>query len=100
MRWSDWSDRMVGLKFACTGNVMFFDTVSGSLSVIRFWVGDSSLAAFGTLYLKTGVTSPLPVAVHATCCAEFVVVPPIVFVPVWSNTAGPFRVAVYWTPAM
>ena len=41
---------------------------------------------------------PLPVAVHATCCAEFVVVPLIVFLPVWSNTAGPFRVAVYVIP--
>ena len=32
--------------------------------------------------------------------ASFVVVPLIVFVPVWSNTAGPSRVTVYWMPAI
>ena len=45
MRWSDWSDRMVGLKFACTWNVMFFDTVWGSVGLIRSWFGEFSLMA-------------------------------------------------------
>ena len=40
---------MVGLKLFSTSNWMFFDTVSGSVAAIRFWFGEDSLAAFGTL---------------------------------------------------
>ena len=45
MRWSDWSDWMVGLKLFSTSNWMFFDTVSGSVGAIRFWFGEVSLRA-------------------------------------------------------
>ena len=49
MRWSDWSDRMVGLKLFSTSNWMFFDTVWGSVGPIRLWFGDFDLVAFGIL---------------------------------------------------
>ena len=50
------------------------------------------------MYLTVGVTLPLPVAVQAMSCFLSVVVPVMVVELFWSNTAGPSRVTVYWSP--
>ena len=41
---------------------------------------------------------PLPVAVQAMSCFLSVVVPVMMVELFWSNTAGPSRVTVYWSP--